>query len=1655
MVIITLVIHDSKLHPVLLLDNEKQGTLNYFDDTWTRQLTTGSSVFEFSVYKKTLEGDNPLNHKYQVLNDQAFVSFVHKDKVQLFNIMQIEETETTVRCYCENLNLELLNEYCNPYKATKAMSFEEYLVAFDILNWGALTIGTNEVNDKKLTLEWTGQDTKLARLLSIANNFDAEIEFETQLHNNHTFKAFIVNVYKEYEEGKSYGVGRDKTDVILRYQKNISGIRKTVDKRQIYNAIRPYGKKTVKGERVISNPVTRKVTKTVGSNRTYLGGDLKYYGHTIKKANVQAIINYAVQYNILPSGIITQLYLESYWGDSTVGRRDNNWAGMTGGAQTRPSGVKVTTGMARPANEGGTYMHYASVDDFLKDYTYLLAKQGIYNVVGKKNIADYTKGLFTAGGAKYNYAEAKYQSYTNLMTNIRNGINKVTGNILDTIDKLWQTPVQPITAVNVARRATKTIQALNEATRLKGRRIGSGQCYALSGWYAKKLDGAWIDSSIGGIRGRIGGGMAAALIGTDYNWGAYGWKLERSPNASNLQAGGIYSVKANFGAPFYTGQWGHTGIIKSVSSTRVTVLEQNFAGRMYVVENSYEINAFARGLQTVCYPREIAQGMSVNGATTQQVSGGTQISYEEVVQEAQTESYEEEQIIYIDNSIYKEWKDENGKVEYYLKNGFLYAPLSRDRYPSVLTGNETRDNWIRKDMEVETDSQDVLMSTALKDLKAHAYPAITYEVDGYVDLEIGDVVRIQDDGYQPPLILSARVVEQVLSKDNPNSNKTKFSNFVEKESQLASDLISDMLRLYDESIPYEIKLATSNGVAFKNGTGESVLTPSLQKNGKDYEAVYFYKNGDSLIDIGPSLIVKASDFNHVLNVTVEAYINEELVATAQVSFTDTEDGTDGVGIKSTSVVYGLSNSADTQPILWTGTIPVAGEGQYLWTRKITDYTDDAKEDTIEYTYSFQGKTGVAGTSIKVSKIEYQVGASGTVTPSGAWLTTIPSVPDGQFLWSKTTMSDNSVIYGISKQGATGPKGDKGADGVAGKDGVGVKTTTITYGISANETTQPTNWTTSVPALVKGQYLWTKTVWAYTDSTSETGYVKTYIAKDGNNGSDGIAGKDGVGIKTTTITYKASTSGTVTPNGTWTSAIPSVPSGQFLWTKTVWTYTDNTNETGYSVAKMGEKGDKGDAGPQGPTGATGLQGPKGDQGVIGPTGADGKPSYTHIAYATNSTGTTGFSVSDNVGKTYIGMYVDNLATDSTDPKKYKWNLIKGADGAQGIAGPAGKDGKTPYWHTAYANSADGTVDFSVSDSANKRYIGQYTDYDAIDSNDPKKYRWTDMIGTVVVGTNNLINGTKSFSGEDWFTSATLEDENISNYPFTFKKWISAQKVSHAKDIMVEQGVTYTFSAYVKREVAGNLYFYLYDIADGFITSDTPREAIIKNVDSNVRRFEITFTPTKTGKIRPRFAMVSSEQGSFSTGGFMLVRGNKTGDWQESEADKASNLDSKADGAFTVEQLNAIAEEQRLMKANLEAAASLQEVQDKAKELLDQIKKIEDGQKVSEQTMISNANRVVQILAKLENVQLVTEAITQYMSYSNDGLVIKMKDGTSSVRVTTDRIAFYSGGTETAFISQGYLQIESGVFTLRLRIGSFLFEESSKGRLQIKKIRGIGG
>ena len=223
-----------------------------------------------------------------------------------------------------------------------------------------------------------------------------------------------------------------------------------------------------------------------------------------------------------------------------------------------------------------------------------------------------------------------------------------------------------------------------------------------------------------------------------------------------------------------------------------------------------------------------------------------------------------------------------------------------------------------------------------------------------------------------------------------------------------------------------------------------------------------------------------------------------------------------------------------------------------------------------------GKPGADGKGISSTAVTYQASTSGTTVPTGTWGTTIPSVSANQYLWTRTiiTYTDNttSTSYSIGKIGATGAKGDKG------DAGRGISSTAVTYQASTSGTTVPTGaWGTSIPSVSANQYLWTRTIITYTDGTTSTSYS---IGKMGANGATGAAGK---GIKSTAVTYQASTSGTTVPTGTWGTAIPSVSANQYLWTRTIITYTDNTTSTSYSIGKMGANGEKGDKGDKGENG----------------------------------------------------------------------------------------------------------------------------------------------------------------------------------------------------------------------------------------------------------------------------------------------------------------------------------------------------------------------------------------------------------------------------------------------------------------------------------------
>lgn len=209
---------------------------------------------------------------------------------------------------------------------------------------------------------------------------------------------------------------------------------------------------------------------------------------------------------------------------------------------------------------------------------------------------------------------------------------------------------------------------------------------------------------------------------------------------------------------------------------------------------------------------------------------------------------------------------------------------------------------------------------------------------------------------------------------------------------------------------------------------------------------------------------------------------------------------------------------------------------------------------------------------------------------------------------------------------------------------------------------------------------------------------------GEKGEQGIPGAKGADGKTSHFHIKYST----VAKPTTSSQMTETPS-TYIGTYVDFEETDSTDPSKYTWARF-----------------KGIQGEKGERGIPG-VGTDGKTSYLHIAYANSPDGKTGFSVSDSTNKKYIGQYTDFLPDDSTDYTKYSWTLIKGADGAQGVPGTPGADGKTPYFHIAYANSADGRTGFSVDDSVNKLYIGQYTDYTPDDSTDPTKYSWTKIKG----------------------------------------------------------------------------------------------------------------------------------------------------------------------------------------------------------------------------------------------------------------------------------------------------------------------------------------
>ncbi|HEM6372756.1 TPA: phage tail protein [Streptococcus suis] len=1482
-----LTVHDSQMRKVAFLDNTKHETLSYSNDKWHRVLDTASSTFEFTVPKKNLEADTVFGKVYSHLNEKAYVSFKYRNRTFVFVVAKVEETYKSIQCTCLNLNLDMINSEVGPYKANRAMSFVEYCEAMGLTAYKGFSVGINEVSDKRLTLDWEGTDTKVKRLLSLANKFQAEIEFDVQFHDDSSIKAFVINVFKEGDGENNHGVGRIRKDKILRRGKDIQIIERTIDKTGIYNAL------TLKGK----------------------------------------------------------------------------------------EGVRIN-------------------DD--------------------------------------------------------------------------------------------------------------------------------------------------------------SWKV----------------------------------------------------------------------------------------------------------------------------------LNDKGEVEFYQKGNTLYAPLSLQMYPSAFSDKATGEQWSKKTLEVDSNDPKKIRETGYRELKKLAYPAVTYAVKGGTDLDLGDTIRLQDSGFIPALTLEARVIEQTISFTKPSQNESVFGNFKALESRVSKDLMTRLEEMVEAARPYTIELEIEGGVIFKNHIGQTRVEATLYKGGKVVHDVnWSWSFGDATSN-SQDYLVEGSMVTDTKNLIVTALSQGREVAREQLTFSNVFDGAIGKP--------GLAGADGRTPFIhtaWADSVDgsqgfsttVSTGKAYFGTCKTYSDTNPTGADPTDYRrYNWSKTKGEDGRGIVRTTHYFLATAlgSGVTASTSGWTTTAQYTSESKkYLWNYTVTeySDNTsqtsipIIIGV--HGAKGDKGERGNDGIAGRDGVGIRLTTVTYGISSSDTVQPTSWSSNVPTLVKGQYLWTKTVWTYTDNHTETGYQKTYISRDGNNGRDGIPGKDGVGIRSTAISYAVSTSGTSAPTVGWGEQVPSVPSGQYLWTRTVYTYTDNDTETAYSVSKMGEKGDKGDTGPRGPqgergiagaTGATGspgpkgadgrssyihikyapvsnptdsqitdtpnayigvytdynqtdstrassytwskwqgrdgangvagakgadgrttyvhfayanmtqlatenssftlsarstvrygkddnwiyktfepgtytangitfggdpyprapkvteiirdfsversanktyvgvytdynesdstnpasyrwtlikgekgdkgdrgerglqgLQGPKGDQGIPGIKGADGRTQYTHIAYADNDKG-AGFSQTDQT-KAYIGMYQDFTATDSTNPSSYRWSKWKGDKGdtgAQGVPGPKGADGRTPYVHFAYSDNADGTG-LTTSDNG-QRYIGHYSDYTQADSTDKTKYRWADRWAKIEVGGGNLLLNTATLPLGDkhngtWVSAAggngTATVIDITQSPSSLiEKAVRVINNTNGGNKILAQGVnltvgeTYTISCWarlssVSAQTSVNL------LMRSWTTNDANKILFKAISHADWKRYSVIFT---ADAVNNSIEFGQSGGGVIEVCGFKLERGTVATDWAPAPEDIQASINSKANQE-EVEALNERmreeAEQQAYELTKLQEQAQSIRVELESKALASEIKQwLAEYKEFAQSTdktiedftrnFFKSQERIVEMEKALGENALMLNFVNNYLRASEDGVTLGNKDNTEYIQITPQGIQLMSAGVAVATIANGLMKTAHGVLTDSLQVGKFRFEQSKR-------------
>lgn len=322
----------------------------------------------------------------------------------------------------------------------------------------------------------------------------------------------------------------------------------------------------------------------------------------------------------------------------------------------------------------------------------------------------------------------------------------------------------------------------------------------------------------------------------------------------------------------------------------------------------------------------------------------------------------------------KSEKDADGNEEYYTRSGspMIYAPKSRDKYPSSFLGS---DKWTRRDFSTDYKDKNELYAYALRTIKQYSMPQKTYLVSAQSDmlsnvkkLSKGDTVYIYDKNFEGGLLIEARVSEVIKSFTNPMNDTYVFSNYVLINREVSATLQARIDEILASKIPYRIVMVTSNGTSFKNGTGQSIVSPKLFKGDVEITDATYRFNFNNNTVAGLNYTVNASAVNGASVLKIDAYVGNDVVASDELTFINVNDGVNGSngrGITSTEDYYLVSASKIGITSITTGWVKgtpqvATATNKYHWHYHVDIYSDGTRKETVPAVIGIYGDQGLKG-----------------------------------------------------------------------------------------------------------------------------------------------------------------------------------------------------------------------------------------------------------------------------------------------------------------------------------------------------------------------------------------------------------------------------------------------------------------------------------------------------------------------------------------------------------------------------------------------------------------------------------------------------------------------------------------------------------------------